>query len=153
MCFWSFFFQDAGSQLCFRFLFYFFRCKHSKLKKKRKRCDVFKETTTNHNEPWRHVCAITSLEGFDRRQPVFRSVVMRFGLSGQSCYFYDWLNARQFSPLPIRGYLRMTGMETSEAEFPTNTVHFLRVPTKNESSHTGKNHSISFNFIGSVSEQ
>ena len=34
------------------------------------------------------------------------------------------LNPHQISPLPIRRYIRMTGMEISEAVFSTNTVYF-----------------------------
>ena len=57
-------------------------------KEKRKRSDVFKETTTNYDVPSRRVCFIASLkvlfEIFVRKQAVFRSVLTCFVLSGKS---------------------------------------------------------------------
>ena len=44
--------------------------------------DVFKDFMTNYDVPSRRVYANTSFEGSVRNQPVFRSVVMCFVLSG-----------------------------------------------------------------------
>ena len=53
--------------------------------------------------------------------------------------FSDKLSPRQFSPLRIRRYLRITGMEMFEAVFSTNTVYFPLVPTENKNSTKKKN--------------
>ena len=61
-------------------------------RKEKSKSDVFKETTTNYDVPSRRVCAVTSFECFVRNQPVFRSVVVCFRLSGRVLLFFIWLN-------------------------------------------------------------
>ena len=46
----------------------------AKEEERKKGSEVFKETTIEYDIPSRHVCAMTSFEGFARFQPILRSV-------------------------------------------------------------------------------